>query len=133
VASANVELVSQAFDAYGGRDVDRLLSYLDQTFELRSAIVGGAEGQAYLGHDGVRNWLADVDESFADVTIDPSEFRDLGDRVLVFGRIRAVGRESGAQLDSPTGWVVTVRNGKLVRADGFLSRAEALQAAGLTG
>jgi hypothetical protein len=29
------------------------------------------------------------------------------------------------------GWVSTVRRGKLVKAEGFLNRAEALEAAGL--
>jgi hypothetical protein len=35
------------------------------------------------------------------------------------------------ELDSPMGWVVTVERGKVVKAEGFLSRAEALAAAGL--
>jgi ketosteroid isomerase-like protein len=123
--------VRQGFEAYGRRDVDGFLSYLDQEFELHSAIVGGAEGKVYRGHDGVRRWLADSDESFDQLRIDPHEFRDLGDRILVFGRIRARGRQSSLELDSATGWVCTVRDGKLVKAEGFLSRAEALEAAGL--
>jgi len=35
------------------------------------------------------------------------------------------------ELDSPMGWVFTVRRGKLVKAEGFLSRDEALAAVGL--
>jgi ketosteroid isomerase-like protein len=58
------------------------------------------------------------------------EFRDLGDRVVACGHIDARGRESGLELDSPKGWVFTVRGGKVVKAEGFLSRAEALEAAG---
>jgi ketosteroid isomerase-like protein len=60
-----------------------------------------------------------------------SEFRDLGDRVLAFGHLRARGHESGVEVDSPMGWVITVRRGKLIKAEGFLSRADALEAAGL--
>jgi ketosteroid isomerase-like protein len=131
MSQENIEIVRRGFEAYARRDVDQFLSYLDPDFELHSAIVGGAEGRVYRGHDGVRRWLADSDESFEDLRIEPTEFRDLGDRVLVFGRIRARGRESGLELDSPTGWVSTVRDGRLVKAEGFLSRAEALEAAGL--
>jgi hypothetical protein len=40
----------------------------------------------------------------------------------MFGRIHARGRESGLELDSPTGWVFTLRGGKIVKAEGFLSR-----------
>jgi len=131
MSEENVEAVRGGFEAYSRRDVDGFLSYLDPEFELHSAIVGGAVGNVYRGHDGVRTWLADSDESFDDLRIEPTEFRDLGDRVLVFGRIRARGRESGLEIDSPTGWVTTVRNGKLVKAEGFLSYAAALEAAGL--
>jgi ketosteroid isomerase-like protein len=127
----NVEIVQRGLEAFNRRDVDSFISYLDPEFELHSAIVGGAEGNIYRGPDGVRQWLADSDESFEELRIEPTEFRDLGDRVLIVGRIRARGRESGLELDSPTGWVSTVRDGKLVKAEGFLSRAEALEAAGL--
>ena len=108
-----------------------MLPYLDEQFELHSAIIGGAEGKVYRGHEGVRRWLADSDESFDELRIAASDFRDLGDRVLVFGRIRARGRESGLELDSETGWVCTLQAGKLVKSKGFLSRAQALEAAGL--
>lgn len=131
MSQQNVEIVRRGFEAYSRRDVDGFLSFLDPQFELHSAIIGGAEGRVYRGPDGVRQWLADSDESFVELTIELSEFRDLGERVLAFGQIQARGRESGLGLDSPTGWVCDLRGGKLVKAAGFLSRDAALQAAGL--
>ncbi|HEX5975094.1 MAG TPA: nuclear transport factor 2 family protein [Rubrobacteraceae bacterium] len=128
----NIEIVRKGLAAYSRRDVENFLSYLDPGIEFHSAVVGGAEGSVYLGHEGVRKWIADSDESFDEITTDLSEYRDLGDRVLAFGRIRARGRESGLELDSETGWVFTLRDGKLVKTEGFLSRAEALEAAGLS-
>ena len=47
------------------------------------------------------------------------------------GDFEARGRESGVELDSPMGWVWTIRDGKLLKAQGFLGEAEALEAAGL--
>jgi ketosteroid isomerase-like protein len=129
MSEQNVEIVRRGFEAYDLRDVDRFLSFLHPEFELHSAIVGGAERRVYRGHDGVRKWLEDSDESFEELRIEPTEFRDLGDQVLVFGRIHAQGRESGVELDSPTGWLITVRDAKLVKAQGFLSEAQALEAA----
>ena len=61
-----------------------------------------------------------------------TEFRDLGDRIVGLGQIHARGRESGVELDSATGWVFTLRNGKILKAEGFLSPDEALEAAGLS-
>jgi ketosteroid isomerase-like protein len=132
MSEENVELVRQALNAFTHRDVEEMLSYVDAEGELHSAIIGGAEGNVYRGHEGFRRWYADSFESFEDLRNEWSEFRDLGDRVLAFGRVKARGRESGVELDSPMGWVFTVRRGRLVKAEGFLSRAEALEAAGLS-
>jgi uncharacterized protein len=131
MSEENVEIVRRFLDAYPRGDVEELLSYIDPEAELHSAIVGGAEGNVYRGHEGFRKWYADSSESFEELRGEWSEFRDLGDRVLALGAVKARGRESGVELDSPMGWVITVRRGKAVKAEGFLSRAEALEAAGL--
>jgi ketosteroid isomerase-like protein len=132
MSQGNVEIVRQAFEAYGRRDVDSIVHYLDPEFELHSAIVGGAEGAVYWGPNGVRKWLADSDESFEELRFEATEFRDLGDQVLILGHLRARGRESGLEINSPTGWLSTLRGGKLTKSEGFLSWDEALEAAGLS-
>ncbi|MGI8462125.1 MAG: hypothetical protein ACR2OC_10920 [Solirubrobacterales bacterium] len=40
------------------------------------------------------------------------ERHDLGDRVVAVGHVRTVGRESGVELDSPIGFVFTLRDGR---------------------
>jgi ketosteroid isomerase-like protein len=132
MSQKNIEVVRRANKAYAGGGVDEMLAYIHPEGELHSAIVGGAEGKVYRGHDGFRKWLADSFESFEELRIEWTEDRDLGDRVIAFGHIHARGRESGLELDSPTGWVFTVRGGKVVKGEGFLTRAEALEAAGLS-
>ena len=109
-----------------------MLSYVDPEGELHSAIIGGAEGNVFRGRDGFRKWYAESMASFEELKTELTEYRDLGDRVVAFGHIHARGRQSGVVIDSPTGWVFTVRRGKLVRADGFLNPAEPLEAAGLS-
>jgi len=60
----------------------------------------------------------------------PHDFRDLGDRVLVFGRVYARG-EGGYITDSPTQWLWELKDGLIVSGRVFTNRAEALSAAGL--
>jgi ketosteroid isomerase-like protein len=130
--NGNVEVVRRFVEAIPRdveEDVEEMLSYVDLEGELHSAIVGGAEGNVYRGHEGFRRWVADSFDSFEGVTNEWSEFRDLGIRVLALGHVRARGRGSGMELDSPMGWVFTVRRGKVVKAEGFLRQAEALKAA----
>jgi ketosteroid isomerase-like protein len=131
MSQENVEVVRRALGAYERDDVEEMLSYIDPEGELHSAIVGGAEGNVYRGHEGFRRWLADSWESFEELSNEWSELRDLGDRVVCFGHVKARGRGSGMKLESPIGFVFTVRGGKVARAEGFLSRAETLEAAGL--
>jgi ketosteroid isomerase-like protein len=134
MSQENVEVVQRSVEAFPRDvqdDVEEMLSYVDPDGELHSAIVGGAEGSVYRGHEGFRRWVADSFEGFEEVRNEWSEYRDLGSRVLALGHVKARGRGSGMELDSPMGWVFTVRRGKVVKAEGFLSRAEALEAAGL--
>ena len=60
------------------------------------------------------------------------EIRTVGDEVLLLGGCAVRGRGSGAESDSPMAWVLTVRDGKVVRHRGYPSRTEALEAVGLS-
>jgi ketosteroid isomerase-like protein len=131
MSEENVEVVRQALAAYARGDIEEGLSYLHPEGELHSAVIGSAEGKVFRGHDGIRTWFAELGETFEEMTTELTEYRDLGDRVVAFGHIHARGRESGLELDSPTGWVMTLRDGKVLKAEGFLSRAETLEADGL--
>ena len=131
MSQENVEIVRRALDAYTAGDIEGMLSFLDPDAELHSAIISGAEGKAYRGHAGIWSWVAETQASFESLGMELTEFRDLGDRVLAFGRVHAKGRESGVALDSPTGWVFTLRDGKILRAEGYLDPGKALEVAGL--
>ena len=136
MSQENVEIVRRSLRAYANGDIEEMLAHVDPDGELHSAIVGGAEGSVYHGHDGFRRWQGDAGAAFAELSIELTEFRDLGDRVIGLGRIRARGRESGVELDSETSWLFTLRNGRILKAQGFLSREKALEAvrgAGLSG
>jgi len=127
----NAEVVREALDAVNRRDTEAGLPYIDPEAELQSAIIGGAEGNTYRGHEGIRDWMAESDATFEELRVEPEEVRDLGDDVLLIGRLYARGRESGVEVDSATAWLFTLRDGKIVRARGYLNPEEALEAAGL--
>src|SRR6478672_896322 len=133
MSQENVEVVRMAVDAVNRGDIQEVLAFIDANAELHSAIIGGAEGNVYRGHDGFRRWYAETEATFEELRTELTEFRELGDRVVGLGHIYARGRESGAELDSATGWVFTLRNGKVLKAEGFLSPDKALKAVGLEG
>ena len=133
MSQENVEAFKRGSDAFARRDVDALVAELDPNVEIHPAIptLLGGEATVYQGHDGVRAWLRDQEEVFVDVSPEYTEIRDLGERVFAIGRLRARGKQSGADIESPIAWVVEYKNGKGIHVRGYLDPEEALEAAGL--
>jgi ketosteroid isomerase-like protein len=67
------------------------------------------------------------------VHFDPERFVDVDDeRVLVFVRVTATGKGSGAPVEMHVAHECTIQGGRLVRFKVYEDRAEALDAAGLS-
>jgi ketosteroid isomerase-like protein len=129
VSSAEIETVRRGIDAYNRGDVDALLTLSDPDVCMVPvrALLDGSE---YRGHDGVRRFMADMDEDWTEREIVPDEMRELGDSVVVLGVFRAVGRASGTEISHPLAWVAQVRDGLLVRLRAFTDQEAALREAG---
>jgi ketosteroid isomerase-like protein len=130
-APANIELVRSVFEAFTSRDIDAMLELIAPEMEFWGPTASFArQGEAYVGHEGMRQYFADVGRVWRTLEVVPHDFRDLGDRVLVFGRVYARG-EGGYISDSPTQWLWRVAGGRVVWGRVFTNRADALAAAGL--
>jgi ketosteroid isomerase-like protein len=57
--------------------------------------------------------------------------RDLGDRVLMLGRVEGRGKSSGVPVNMPLAQVYDFRDGKVCRIRSYLDHAEALKTVGL--
>ncbi len=110
MAPSNADLVRGAFAAFNARNVDALLASSDPDTEwvpFRAQL----EGSSYRGHAGIRQFLADMDADWSEFTIEPSEVREAGARVVVVGRIAGTGRGSGVEIDTVGGFVFHVHGG----------------------
>lgn len=90
------------------------------------------EAKLYRGRDAVGEYFDSFKSSFERFDFDVEDIVDAGDdRVLMLVRewVRGIGSGADAQMES--GWVLTVRDGKVVRVRPYLDRQEALQAVGL--
>jgi ketosteroid isomerase-like protein len=124
----NAQLVRDSFLRWNSGDRESLLENIDQDVEIRVASSQVMGGEPYRGHEGFRKWLAAMEESFEVWEIHPEDFRDHGDTVVVLGYMHLRGRGSGVELDQETGWIVDIKDRKMVRFQAFLSHAEALAA-----
>jgi ketosteroid isomerase-like protein len=126
----NVEIVRRSFDAFNARDVDGLLRLCAEDCEwlpLRAQL----EGIVYRRHQGVRQFLSDMDEDWEAFRIDPLEFHDYQERVAVIGRVTALG-QSGVEIDSIAGFVFELQQGRIRRVISHSDPEVALEAAGLS-
>jgi ketosteroid isomerase-like protein len=134
MSQENIEAFKRAADATNRRDVEALLEEVDPEIEWHpGALMIPVEGEAkaYRGHEDVRQMMKNLLETVAEFYVEYSEIRDLGDRIVAIGRLRMVGRGSGAKLESPFASLVDVRNGKAIEVRTYLDPKEALEAAGL--
>ncbi len=102
---------------------------LEATFPQQLATLGAETDFATLAAriEFQRQWVAE----WREFGFEARELIDLGDRLLVLGRVRASGRVSGARLDDDWGLLVTLSDGQVIREQTFIDHDEALAAAGI--
>ena len=132
MSQENVDVVLGQFESTNARD---FAAVTDEWAEdvIAVAHLAGIGGQVGTGKEAVAGWFWNYFREFAsDWRSEVEEFRDLGDRVLIFARHHARGRASGAQVTSQNAYLYTVRGGKVSQIDVWADRDEALEAAGLS-
>jgi ketosteroid isomerase-like protein len=130
MSQENVEIARRSVEAFARGDYEKALQVLDPEveFDLRHI----PDGSVYHGHAGVREafriWLG----TWEDYRLDVSEFIDAGDEVVVCVRDYGRGKGSGLALDRPSFSIWKLTDGLVVRIRFRGTKAEALEAAGLS-
>jgi ketosteroid isomerase-like protein len=127
----NVEGIERAYEAMSRLDAEALVALCDPDVEFRSRIAE-SEDVTYRGHDGVRDYVASLAEVFAWVRTEALDVVDEGDRAVVCNRFRARGRHSGVEVEERFFQALRYRDGKVLWWAFYPSKAEALEAAGLS-
>ena len=127
-----VDVVKRAVDAYNRRDLKVFAGLMTPDFEFYAGTVTALGGDEYRGREGVERFAADTRESWEELQNVAEEFRDLGDRVLMLGRFVGRGKGSGAPIDVPMAGLYDLRGDRIRRYRGYLDRAEAFRAAGVS-
>jgi ketosteroid isomerase-like protein len=106
------------------RDLERVEAVLDPDVVF-VAVTGGLIGRTepYRGHEGMREYFTDVARIWDELVLTPREFEEVGDAILVTGRVSA--RSPSRMISGSTGWVWRVRDGLVVYVRVYASAAEA--------
>jgi ketosteroid isomerase-like protein len=135
MSQGNVEMVRRAHQAFNRPDVfdlDALYRLTVPDFVVDWSRSGGVEAGIYRGEAATRRFWDTFFEVFQRVVVEPVQFMDHGDRVVVPHHFRAVGRD-GIEVEARSVVVFTVRDGRIVEMQLYQDTAEALEALGVEG
>lgn len=127
---ADVQAFLDMADAVNRDDLETFVDAFDPDgqFEPQLAELQGS----YEGQDGVRGFLADIDEIYEEFRVNYPDVRDLGDQVLALGIASVRTRGTGIEQEVPLAIVATFSDGRITHFKDFGDRDLALKAVGLT-
>jgi len=131
MSQENVEIVRRASELLERRDWDGMTDTFDPNVELHGTVGGLEEGKILRGLNQITEAFdTEIDEAWDEHRIEPQEFIDAGDRVVVLHR-EYQRSKSGVELVVDTASILDVCDGRVVRVQGYMNPAEAIEAAGL--
>ena len=131
MSKGDVDVVRDQFAAVNERDFPRAMSLYAEDVVL---VVDPdfLEGGTYEGREAVGAWFGNWFATFErDYRFEIEEARDLGDRVFIDASHSGRGRGSGVGVEGRTGYLYTLRDGKVARVELYITPAEAREAAGI--
>jgi ketosteroid isomerase-like protein len=130
VSADNVEVVQRAIEAFSEGDAEAFAALSTPDIEWATGL-GAIEGEVFHGHEGVQTYFARLGSAWESFRFLAHDYRDLGDVVLVLGRLEGHGRGGGVPVDSPVGAVWDLRDGRIWRLRAYLDHEAARRTAGV--
>jgi ketosteroid isomerase-like protein len=132
----NGEIVRRAIEANTSDDhearTEAFVALWDPSCEYTS-VIAALEPSTYRGHDGIRRYVSDLAERWAEWRSEVEDVFEVDpETVVVSFRFSAVGKDSGVPIEARLGAVCVLSDGKLLRGHTYPSRQEALEAVGLS-
>ena len=107
-------MAGQVLDALTRRDVSRVIALADPEVEWHSFFAALGDEGAYRGHDGTRQYMRDLNDAWEIVRADVDDGLGVGDVALLVGHLHYRGRSSGVETETPAGWMLKFREGRVV-------------------
>jgi hypothetical protein len=119
---SNVDAARSAYEAFGRGDLEALREMLaeDGTWRTSDELPLGGETQ---GRDAIIEDFAQIPNYWSSFSVEPEEFIDAGEWVVVRGTQRA-GNDSGS-FEAPFAHLMKFADGKIVRGEFYSDSAKA--------
>jgi ketosteroid isomerase-like protein len=131
MSQENVEIVKRLQAAFNEKDLEAFAELTTPDFEWTTSMTA-VEGEVFWGREGIETYFESMREAWEEFRAIASEYRDLGERVLLIGRLEGRGLGSGVPVDTALDILFHCRGARISRQRSFLHHDKALRAAGLS-
>ena len=114
-----VGIVKQLYDALGREDVEQVLAAFDPEVEIVTPLTLPWSTGHYSGLEGAVKYFEGALTACADTVFDVQEIRPSDDWAAAIGDWRGTARSTGRSFDVRFVHFWTLRDGKIVRAEGI--------------
>jgi len=128
----DVEKLRNVYEAFNEHGVEAVFERLAPEFQIRDR-ESSPDRQTRYGIEGIKQLFDSYMEAFDALQLEPEEFIDAGDQVVVSLYQRARGKESGAVVIGRIAHVWLLREGSAVRLRIFADKKKALETLGAEG
>jgi ketosteroid isomerase-like protein len=126
----NLDLARRMIEWFNALDAEAAQAHCTDDVEivpLRAAM----EGTSYRGPEAFAAFHADTKEAWEEISFEPEDFHEVGDRVVVVGQLGARARLTGAAVEARIAMLIQFRDGRISKLRTYTDADEALAAAGL--
>jgi ketosteroid isomerase-like protein len=127
VQMSNVDVARAAYDAFGRGDREALREMFAEDAEWLTSDELPLGGRT-TGRDAIMDNFAQIPSYWSEFSVEPEQFIDAGDDVVVSGTQRATGE--GGSFESPFLHLIHFEGGKITRGEFEADSAKALKALG---
>ncbi|MGH9046743.1 MAG: nuclear transport factor 2 family protein [Acidimicrobiales bacterium] len=123
----NVERMQNFYAALGGGDVGTVLGGMDSDIEWREAESNPYQpsGEPWIGPEAiVNNLLAKLATEWDGFTVNPKDFHDAGDVVVVEARYSGTYKATNKALDAQVTHIWRLRDGKVTSFQQYVDTAQ---------
>jgi ketosteroid isomerase-like protein len=123
----DVERLRGAYEAFNEGGVEAILERLAPEFQVRDR-ESSPDRETRHGKEGIKQLFDSYMEAFDALRLDPEEFIDAGDQIVVSLHQRIRGKGSGAEVVGRIAHVWTMSGGAALRLRIFADKESALEA-----
>jgi ketosteroid isomerase-like protein len=132
MSQENVEIVRRSTEAYSRGDLDETLESWAPDAVLDWSNSRGLEAAVVRGRGEIRAYLERFIETFEEVRIELEDILEVEEGVLIAENLAHVRGRDGIETTARSAWLITLRNGQQTSLTLYQSKADALEAAGLS-